>query len=62
VLGDFRLAERELRSQIVAICWHMRGSVGYGEAWRLTAKERKDIMKFVEGRIKLTEKTGLPLL
>jgi hypothetical protein len=42
--------------------WYMRGSLTREEAWTLSATERKEIMKLVDERIKLVEKTGLPLL
>lgn len=40
----------------------MRGGLTYQEAWNLSADERRDIMKLVEERIKMVEKTGLALL
>jgi hypothetical protein len=42
--------------------WYMRGSLTREEAWTLSVEERKEIMKLVDERIKLVEKTGLPLL
>lgn len=40
----------------------MRGSISREEAWTLSPAERKDIMKLIDERIKLVEKTGLALL
>lgn len=40
----------------------MRGGITYQEAWSLSAEERRDIMRLIDERIKVVEKTGLPLL
>lgn len=42
--------------------WHMRGSLSREEAWTLSPDERRDMLKLVEGRVKVVEKTGLALL
>lgn len=47
---------------MASLMWHMRGSLTREEAWTLSSDERKDIMAFIEERIKVVEKTGLPLL
>ena len=40
----------------------MRGGITREEGWTLSPAERKDIMKLVEERVKVVEKTGLALL
>jgi hypothetical protein len=40
----------------------MRGGVTREEGWTLSPEERKDIMGMIEDRIKVVEKTGLPIL
>lgn len=61
LLAEYEKGQSELRSHIHSILWHMR-SIGREEAWTLSPAERKDIMKMVEERIKIVEKTGLALL
>jgi hypothetical protein len=51
-----------LRKLIIAIMWHMRGSLSRDEAWTLSPVERIDVLKSIEERKEMTEKTGLPLL
>jgi hypothetical protein len=51
-----------MRQHIHTICWHMRGGVTREEAWSLSPFERRDIMKLIDDHVKLTEKTGLPLI
>jgi hypothetical protein len=62
VLGDYRHYQKELRSQIVQICWSMRGSISRDEAWALSVEERKEIFEFVEERMKIVESSRLPLI
>lgn len=40
----------------------MRGGVTREEAWTLSPYERRDIIKLIEERVKVVEKTGLALL
>lgn len=54
--------QQELRSLINDICWHMRGSFSREEAWTLCHEERAELMKYIEERIKLVEKSGMPLI
>lgn len=65
-LADFLAAYREdqqsLRTEITNILWHMRGSISREEAWTLSIKERKDIIKLINERIKIVQETKLPLL
>jgi hypothetical protein len=61
-LKTFRNEGKEIRSQIITIAWHMRGGVTRDEAWTLSYEERKEIMKYIEERVKIVEKTRLPLL
>lgn len=54
--------QAELISATHEIMWHMRGSVTRQEAWTLSPGERRAMMEDVKRRMKLVEKTGLPLL
>jgi hypothetical protein len=61
-LRSMQTDQNELRHLITQIMWHMRGSLSRQEAWTLSLDERKDIIKLIEERRELTEKTGMPLL
>lgn len=54
--------QKKLRQQIHDIMWHMRGSLSREEAWTLSEVERRDMLEYIEGRLKLVEKTKLPLI
>ena len=54
--------QQSLRQVITTIMWHLRGSLSRDEAWTLCPAERHDMIKSIEERKAMTEKTGLPLL
>lgn len=62
LISGYEAGQKHMREHITSIVWHMRGGYTREEAWRLSPTERKDIMSFIEERIKLVEKTGLPLI
>jgi len=59
---EFKKDEKEIRRGIANILWHMRGGISREEAWCLSPREKEDIHKLIEDRMKLVEKTGLPLI
>lgn len=62
LLRTMQTDQTDLRRLIGHILWHMRGSLSRQEAWTLSVEERKDIIKQIEERREMTEKTGLPLM
>ena len=62
LINRMKAEQRELRASINEVCWHMRGSFSREEAWTLCHDERVELMKYIEQRIKLVEKSGLPLI
>lgn len=62
VLQEYVDEARALTDQIYEICWYMRGGVSREEAWQLSHRERKKIMKLIKENIDRTNKTGLALL
>jgi hypothetical protein len=61
-LDEFSDEQKEFRRRIVDIMWHMRGSLSREEAWMLSPAERGDVYKMIDERMKIVEKTNLPLL
>ena len=59
---DLAFESRALEREIVDICWYMRGSISWDHAWRLTNRQREQIIKRIKENIEITEKTGLPLV
>jgi hypothetical protein len=52
----------ELQEHIHSILWNMRGGVTREEAWTLSNDERRSMLRQIEERVKMVEKTGLPII
>ena len=61
-LTDLAFESRAIEKDVTDICWYMRGSITWDQAWRLTSHQRVLITKRIKDNIETTEKTGLPLL
>lgn len=61
-MRELKADQHEMRKHIVSLLWHMRGSISRNEAWALSPEERNDVMRFIEERLKIVERTKLPLL
>jgi len=53
---------RALKIEVANICWFMRGSVNWDQAWTLTLDERTIIAKLIRDNIDRSEKAKMPLL
>ena len=62
LINSYKAESDELIDQVHSIMWHMRGSLTREEAWVLSHNERRRILKQIEERVKMVEKTGLPIL
>lgn len=51
---------KAIKSELLKICWYMRGGLTYNEAIQLSPSEREMISKIIESNLKTTEKTKLP--
>jgi hypothetical protein len=63
ILGEVDVLEREskaLRKDIVQICWYMRGSITYDEAWSLSNDDRVLIGDLIRENLETTKSSGLP--
>jgi hypothetical protein len=49
-----------LRSEILKLCWYMRGGLTYSEGMQLSFKERDLINALVKENLDTTKKSGLP--
>lgn len=56
------IESRAITQEVADICWYMRGSVSWDQAWRLTRKDRSVIFKTIKDNVERTEKTGIALL
>jgi hypothetical protein len=51
---------KELRHDLLKVCWYMRGGITYSEAAALSPTEREIIGKLVKDNLETTKKTGQP--
>ena len=59
-LKDFENQAKNLKLELMKICWYMRGGVTYDEANTMSPQEREIIGKLVKENMETTKKTGQP--
>ena len=62
ILSEMAYESRVIEKEVTDICWYMRGSISWDQAWRLNSHQRDTIMKRIKDNIETTEKTGMPLI
>ena len=50
--------KQEVKKQVTEICWYMRGSITWEEAWSLSQIDRNDITKFIGENAERFKKSG----
>ena len=56
------LKNKQIKNDLVHLCWYMRGSVSYEDAHYLTTEDRVMMSDLVKENIENVKKTKLPLL
>ena len=51
---------RNIRLDVLKLCWYMRGGVTYEEAMQMSSAERAIIDDIVKENLATTKKSGLP--
>ena len=51
---------RNIRLDVLKLCWYMRGGVTYEEAMQMSQQEREIINDIVKDNLETTKKTQLP--
>ena len=51
---------RDIRLDVLKLCWYMRGGVTYEEAMQMSQTERGIINEIVKDNYETTKKSGLP--
>ena len=57
-LKDLDLETKNLKHELLKICWYMRGGVTYQEALNMSIDERKIVANIVKDNLETTKKTG----
>ena len=51
---------RNIRLDVLKLCWYMRGGVTYDEAMQMSQAERDIIDGIIKENLETTKKSGLP--
>ena len=49
-----------IRSEILKLCWYMRGGLSYSEGMNMSSREREIVNDIVKDNLETTKKSGLP--
>ena len=52
--------QKQIKHDLLKICWYMRGGVTYHEALMMSAEEKKIIADIIKDNLETTKKTGQP--
>ena len=51
---------KQIKQEVLKLCWYMRGGVTYDEAMQMSQTEREIISEIAKDNMDTTKKTGLP--
>lgn len=60
MLDGMETQTRNIRLDVLKLCWYMRGGVTYDEAMQMSKSERDIIDEIVKDNLETTKKSGLP--
>lgn len=52
--------QKEIKSEILKLCWYMRGGVTIDEGYNLSYEDRSIISDIVKENLETTKKSGMP--
>lgn len=52
--------QKEVKNEIMKLCWYMRGSVTLDEGYNLSYEDRAIIGDIVKENLETTKKSGMP--
>jgi len=63
IIGLVKSYENEIKNikdELLRICWYMRGGISYSDSMDLTVEDRKLIAKIVQDNLDTAKKSGMP--
>lgn len=51
---------KQIKTEVLKLCWYMRGGVTYNEAMNMSNSEREAISNIIKENLETTKKSGLP--
>lgn len=52
--------KKNIKADLYKICWYMRGSITFDDAFYLTSEDKEIISKIIKENLETTKKSGLP--
>lgn len=52
--------QKQIKHDLLKICWYMRGGVTYNEAMMMSFEEKSIIGEIVKDNLETTKKSGMP--
>jgi len=62
LIANMEKEARAIHKQIAEICFYMRGSINYYQAWNLSFKEIKIIQERIKEQFEFVKKSQMPIL
>ena len=59
-LKDFEAQQKNLKMELMKLCWYMRGGITYQEALVMGVQEREMVASIIKENLETTKKTGQP--
>ena len=60
LIQDYEKDTKALREELYRLCWYMRGSLSFTEAFSLSLEDREIIAKIIESNLETTKTSQLP--
>lgn len=52
--------KKNIKADLYKICWYMRGSITFDDAFYLTSEDKEIISTIIKENLETTKKSGLP--
>jgi len=60
LVKEYEKDAKAIKSELLKLCWYMRGSLSYTESHLLTGEERELIGKLITENLNTTKETQMP--
>lgn len=60
MLNDFEKDSKALKTNLLKMCWYMRGGLSLDEAWTIGPMDRDIVNDIIKENLKTTEESGMP--
>jgi len=57
---NFENQQKEIKLELLKVCWYMRGGVSYEEAMFMSYEDREIVGRIIKENLTTTKESGLP--